>query len=165
MKRVASGWLGSCLSEKGKQLARELGERRLNERIDVVFTSDLARAVETANIAFGGSGVPLHTDERLRECNYGTPNGVPIAQLELERAKHIDEPYPSGESYLDVVKRVEDLLNDLLREWDNKRVVIIGHSATRWALDVLVSGKALSDIVTAPFGWQEGWRYVLRRNH
>ena len=43
---VASGWLDSCLSENGKQQAKELGKRRLAERVDAIFTSDLARAVE-----------------------------------------------------------------------------------------------------------------------
>ena len=160
-QRVASGWLDGCLSEKGKQRAKALGERRLTERIDEVFTSNLARAIETANIAFGGSGVPVYLDKRLRECNYGTLNGVPVTQLEAERSKHIDEPFPEGESYSDVVRRVQDFLNDLSCDWNGKRVVVIGHSATRWALDVLLSGKALPDIVSAPFAWQEGWCYVL----
>jgi broad specificity phosphatase PhoE len=158
---VASGWLDGCLSDKGKQQAKELGERRLTERIDAVFTSDLARAIETTTIAFGGSGVPIYLDKRLRECNYGALNGVPVTHLEAERSKHIDEPFPEGESYRDVVSRVQDFLNDLSRDWDGKRVVVIGHSATRWALDVLLSGKELLDIVSAPFAWQEGWRYAL----
>jgi len=158
---VASGWVDSCLSERGKQLAKEIGERRLAERIDAIFTSDLARAIETTNIAFGGSGVPVYLDKRLRECNYGTLNGVPVTRLESERSKHIDEPFPEGESYRDVVRRVQDFLDDLSCDWNDKRVVIIGHSATRWALDVLLSGKVLPDIVSAPFAWQEGWHYVL----
>jgi broad specificity phosphatase PhoE len=39
--------------------------------IAVVFTSDLGRAVETADIAFGGTGIPVRRDARLRECDYG----------------------------------------------------------------------------------------------
>ncbi len=158
---VASGWLDSPLSEKGRHQAKELGKRRLDERIDAVFTSDLARAAETADIAFGDSGVPVYPDERLRECNYGALNGAPATQLEAERSRHIDEPFPEGESYNDVVRRVRDFLNDLTPDWDGKRVVIIGHSATRWALDVMLSGKDLSDIVSAPFSWQKGWHYKL----
>lgn len=158
---VASGWLDCSLSEKGEHLAKELGERRLTERIDAVFVSDLARAMETASIAFGGSGIPVIVDKRLRECNYGILNGAPVTRLEAERSKHVDEPFPDGESYRDVVSRIRDFLDDLSRDYNGKRVVIIGHSATRWALDVLLSGKALPDIVSALFGWQEGWRYLL----
>jgi hypothetical protein len=39
--------------------------------------------------------------------------------------------------------------------------VVIGHSATKWALDCLLNTEALEDVVDAPFDWQEGWRYVL----
>ena len=139
---VASGWLDSPLSEEGKQQAKELGKRRLTERIDVIFTSDLARATETADIAFSGSGVPVYPDKRLRECNYGALNGIPATRLESEMLKHIEEPFPEGESYNDVVRRVRDFLDDLSPDWDGKRVVIIGHSATHWALEILLSGNS-----------------------
>ena len=38
---------------------------------------------------------------------------------------------------------------------------MIGHSATRWALDHLLDAKALEEIVDADFAWQEGWEYVV----
>jgi len=66
---VATGWLPGRLSDRGRVLARELGERRRNDGVKVVFTSDLARAVETAGLAFAGSGIPIRRDPRLRECN------------------------------------------------------------------------------------------------
>jgi hypothetical protein len=62
-------------------------------------------------------------------------------------------------------------LHDLARDWAGTRVVVIGHSATRWALDHLLNGLPLADLVDAPFDWQEGWRYVVpsdfsaRSNH
>jgi 2,3-bisphosphoglycerate-dependent phosphoglycerate mutase len=46
-------------------------ERRLSEHIDIVFCSDLRRAVETAELAFGRADVPIRYDWRLRECNRG----------------------------------------------------------------------------------------------
>jgi 2,3-bisphosphoglycerate-dependent phosphoglycerate mutase len=51
---IATGWLGGSLSARGRGLAAELGTRRRNDRIDEVLCSDLARAVETSEIAFGG---------------------------------------------------------------------------------------------------------------
>jgi 2,3-bisphosphoglycerate-dependent phosphoglycerate mutase len=41
--------------------------------------------------------------------------------------------------------------------------VIFGHTATRWALDYIVGGVPLEDLVDADFGWQEGWEYRLGR--
>ncbi|MGH2585302.1 MAG: histidine phosphatase family protein, partial [Dehalococcoidia bacterium] len=123
--------------------------------------SELRRAVETAEIAFTGTGIPVHQDARLRECNYGALNGIPVAQLAAERSQHIDVPYPDGQSYRQVVDSMRSFLRDLATDWDGCRVVIIAHSANKWALDCLLSGATLEDLVDAPFGWQEGWRYTL----
>lgn len=158
---LATGWLEGRLSETGRRLAKELGERRRADNIAAVYTSDLGRAVETAEIAFGRSGISIHRDRRLRECNYGTLNGMPASQLEGERARRIHEPFPGGESYHQVVDRVKSFLDDLPRTLDGARVIVIGHSATRWALDHLLCGAELADLVDAPFQWQEGWLYIL----
>jgi broad specificity phosphatase PhoE len=48
---IATGWLPGRLSDIGRQQARELGARRRADRPVAVFTSDLSRAVETAEIA------------------------------------------------------------------------------------------------------------------
>ena len=85
---------------------------------------------------------------------------MPSARLEAERSRRIDEPYPAGESYRDVVNRMRTSLNDLSPAYDGARIVVIGHSATRWALDHLLSGTPLEELV-GPFDWQEGWEYVL----
>ncbi|MGZ6363275.1 MAG: histidine phosphatase family protein [Ktedonobacterales bacterium] len=53
------------MSERGRRLAIELGERHTRDGIAVVFTSDLGRAVETAEIAFAGTGTTIIRDARL----------------------------------------------------------------------------------------------------
>jgi broad specificity phosphatase PhoE len=158
---IATGWLPGKLSDEGRRLARELGERRRADGIDAVFVSDLARAVETAAIAFGGSVIPIHQDARLRECNYGDLNGASTLRLAAERARRIDEPFPGGQSYRDVVEQTRAFLSDLAAAWNGERVVAISHSANRWAFDCLLHGARLEDLVDAPFGWREGWYYSL----
>jgi broad specificity phosphatase PhoE len=158
---IATGWLPGQLSSRGRQLAAELGHRHRSRAIAAVFVSDLTRAVQTAEVAFGDRAIPIHTDARLRECNYGTCNGMPVAQLAAQRSRHIDQPYPGGQSYRQVVTQVRDFLRELSAGWDGHTVVVIGHSATRWALDCLLDGKTLEELVDAPFAWQPGWRYLL----
>ncbi len=158
---IATGWLPGLLSERGRTAAAELGKRHHEAAIAAIFTSDLARAVETAAIAFGVTGIPIIQDERLRECNYGRLNGMPVERLQAERAQHVDEPFPGGESYQQVVVRVAAFLTDLLRGYDGRRVVLIGHSATRWALEHVLRGVPLEHLVAAPFEWQPGWEYTL----
>jgi broad specificity phosphatase PhoE len=126
-----------------------------------VFTSDLRRAVETAELAFGDAAVPIRTDSRLRECNYGSLNGAPIALDRALRLQHVDDPFPGGESYRQVVDRVGSFLEEVAGPLDGRRIVVIGHSATRWALDHLVLGEALEELVAAPFDWREGWIYQV----
>ena len=158
---IATGWLDGRLSERGRRLAEELGRRRQRDGIAHVFTSDLGRAVETSVIAFAGTALPITRDARLRECNYGQWNGMPVVRLVGERLLHIDDPYPDGESYRQVARRVATFLADLARDWDGARVLLIGHAATRWALDHLLSGIPLEQLVNAPFDWREGWSYTL----
>ncbi len=73
---IATGWLEGKLSASGREQAARLGERRRADGIDLVVSSDLHRAVETAEIAFAGSPIPVDRDRRLRECNYGDWNGM-----------------------------------------------------------------------------------------
>ncbi len=156
---VATGWLPGTLSPAGREQALALGER-YQGRVDVVFTSDLARALETASLAFDGSALPRFIDWRLRECNYGRLNGRPTAEVHANRAAHLDVPYPRGESYLDVVARVRGFVRDLNRQWwDGPRVLVIGHSATRYALDHLLGGADLASVLADPGPWREGWTY------
>jgi broad specificity phosphatase PhoE len=158
---IATGWLEGQLSEEGRRLARRLGERRLGEWIDTVYTSDLGRAIETAELAFGDSGIPIRRDARLRECNYGLLNGGPVFEVERDRIKRIDEPFPGGESYRQTVDRMRSFLGDIALEHGSGRIVVIGHSATRWALDHLLKGVPLEVLVGTSFEWQEGWLYEL----
>jgi broad specificity phosphatase PhoE len=160
---IATGWLPGALSEAGRQSARELGERRRDDGIAAVFTSDLRRAVETAEIAFAGSPIPVHQDARLRECDYGELNGAPAERVTATRLDRIDVPFPGGESYSDVVARTRDFLGDLLRGHDGSRILVIAHSANRWALQHLLEDVPLADAISAPFAWQEGWEYALER--
>ena len=160
---IATGWNQGQLSEIGRRQAEALGARRRADGIAAVFTSDLRRAVETAEIAFAGSGIPVHQDRRLRECNYGELNGAPVAEIEAERLQRIEEPFPGGESYRDVVERTRSFLDDVPTELEGTRIVLISHSANRWALQHLLEDRELAELVAKPFDWQEGWLYRLDR--
>src|SRR5579864_508887 len=141
---VATGWLPGRLSPAGKEGALTLGRRRQDDGLTAVFTSDLRRAVETAEIAFSGVDIPILHDWRLRECDYGNMNGVSAADVYRARAIHVYQPYPGGgESWDEATGRVARFLSDLSSRWDDQRVLIIGHVATRWGLDRFVDGADL----------------------
>jgi 2,3-bisphosphoglycerate-dependent phosphoglycerate mutase len=157
---IATGWLPGRLSAAGRDRARELGGRRRDDGISVVFTSDLRRAVETAEIAFAGLALPIITDARLRECDYGELNGT-AEPVRRDRTAHLDGPYPGGESWRQAVERAADFLDELRRERDGQRVLVFDHVATRFALEVEADGRELEDVLGAPFAWQPGWEFRL----
>jgi 2,3-bisphosphoglycerate-dependent phosphoglycerate mutase len=157
---IATGWLPGRLSEAGRHQAAELGARRRADGISAVFSSDLARSVETAAIAFDGTSVPVLLDWRLRECDYGRLNGMAAAELHAHRTEHVDTPYPGGESWLQAAARVGSFVADLPRRWSGQRVLLIGHIATRWGLDHLLLGAPLEDLAARDFAWQPGWEYT-----
>ena len=152
----ATGWLPGELSAAGRQEAVELGGRR--KGVDVVFSSDLRRAVQTVELA--GLAAPHFIDWRLRECNYGELNGAPRPELEPRRAR-VDQPFPGGQSYREVVDSTRSFLGDIRRLYDGAVVLVVAHSANRWALQHLLAEVELEELVDAPFDWQPGWVYQI----
>lgn len=158
---LATGWLNGELSSAGRDQARLLGSRRRNDSVDAVFTSDLARAVETATLAFTSTTIPILHDWRLRECDYGEFNGSPRSQVIGPLHEYLNAPYPGGESWAQAIERVGRFLPDLPTRWADCHVVVIGHVATRWGLDHFINGRRLEDLATEEFLWREGWEYAI----
>ncbi len=163
----ASGHADVPLSPPGRQRARELGQQYATQSLDAVFCSDLQRASATARIAFAGRALPIAPDARLRECDYGDLTRYPVAQVDEEFARRITEPFPHGESLLMVAQRMGAFLHDILRAYAGKAVVVIGHRATRYALEYWCGDASLGDIVRTSWEWREVpiWRYELRAQH
>ena len=157
---VAAGWHHGRLSALGREQAAALGRRRRADGIDAVFASDLRRAVETAEVAFGDTGVPILLDWRLRECDYGALNGAPRGVVHGDRARYLDAAYPGGESWRAAVARVGRFLDDLPQWWSGARVLVIGHIATRWAFEHRLNGVALEDLAPEGAAWRPGWVYL-----
>jgi broad specificity phosphatase PhoE len=159
---IATGWLPGRLSEEGRVNAAELGRRRRDDGIAAVFTSDLRRAVETAEIAFGGTDIPILYDWRLRECDFGVRNGSPRPEVNRDRRDFCDHPYPGGESHSQAVERVARFLADLPTRWAGRRVMLIGHLATYRGLEHVINGCTVRELLEADFEWRpEGWEYRL----
>lgn len=159
---IATGWLPGRLSDKGRESAERLGQRRRGNGIDVVFASDLRRAVETAEIAFAGTSIPLLLDWRLRECDYGEQNGTAATIVKADPLERLDAPFPGGESWRQAVSRVGRFFHDLPSRWDGKRVLVVGHMATRYACEHYLKGMPLEKLLAEELPWQEGWEYRLK---
>jgi len=163
----ASGHADVPLSALGRQQAQELGQHYAAKSLDAIFCSDLQRASTTTQIAFSGRGLPIVLDARLRECDYGDMTQYPAAQVDQEFPRRITEPFPHGESLLMVVQRVGAFLRDVLREYDQKTIVVIGHRATKYGLQYWCDDASLEDIVRTPWEWREVpiWHYELHAHN
>ena len=159
---LSSGHNDVALSPLGEQQSKEMGERYKNDYFDAIFVSDLQRAVRSAEIGFGNKW-PIIQDERLRECNYGDFTQHPSEEVDVQKPMRITEPFPNGESYEQTTVRVRSFLEDLLKNYDGKRVMIIGHRATQYGLENLINGVSLEILTTAHFKWQPGWKYEFDR--
>jgi broad specificity phosphatase PhoE len=158
---ISSGWFDVELSDLGRKQARELGRRYKNENFDAIFCSDLQRSYKTGEISFAGKNIKIIRDARLRECNYGDLTKHSSKEVEPAKAEHITNPFPSGESYEMTAKRMKDFLEDLLKKYEGKKVMIIGHRATQYGLEYWIKKIPLQEVVMAPWKWQPGWTYLL----
>jgi len=87
-----------------------------------------------------------------------------VEHIHAERPARVDMPFPEGESLRDVADRIRDFLKDLAREWDGNRILIIGHGATKLALDYLLDSMSLKEAASQTFTWEPippSYRYVL----
>ncbi len=158
---LSSGIYDVALSPLGESQARELGKRHQADELAAVFCSDLERSYKTAEIAFEGKNISIIKDKRLRECDYGDYTRQRYGQVKPLRGNYITQPFPNGQSYAQTSQLVKEFLFDLLKDYNGKQVMIIGHRATQYGLEHWLKGVSLVDAVTAPWHWQPGWVYSL----
>jgi probable phosphoglycerate mutase len=102
--------------------------------IDLVLTSPLRRAQETARAVADGAGVPLSVDEDLVETDFGSWEGMTFGEV-MARWPHElatwmadpDAAPPAGESFAAVGARVNTALDRLLAAYQGQTVVVVSH--------------------------------------
>ena len=153
--KKCSGWKQVELNDLGKEQAINLG-KNTPYKFDVLFTSDLIRAKESAKLAF--PEFESIEDKRLRECNYGDLDGGDKSQ--------IDNPFPNGESLKDVEKRIKEFLDYVNDNYKDKTIGIIAHRAPQLAIEVITKGISWEEANLNDWrktgDWQPGWEYELR---
>ena len=157
-----SGWKQSELTDIGKERAIKLGKIRKDTHFDVIFTSDLVRAIDSAKLAF--PDVEHIQDARLRECNYGDLEGKDKNLVIYE--EHIEKPFPNGESLKDVEKRIGNFIEFLKDNYQGKTVGIVAHRAPQLALEVITKGISWEEANKNDWrktkAWQPGWEYMIK---
>ncbi len=158
--KKCSGWKQVELNDLGREQALNLGKVNSDIKFDVIFTSDLIRAIDSAEIAF--PSVDKVVDKRLRECNYGDLDGGDKHLVAYE--EHIDEAFPNGESLKDVEKRIRSFIKDL-DKYKGKTIGIVAHRAPQLAFEVISKNISWEEANLNDWrktgDWQPGWKYDI----
>lgn len=162
IEHKATGWNSGILSEKGIEQSIELKKKiNLNE-IDLVISSDLKRAMDSAEYTFKDLKEILH-DKRIRECNYGDLNGADSSLVKYE--EHIINPFPNGESLKDVEERLKKFCGYLLENYNGKTIALVAHKAPQLALEVITKKITWEQAIKQDWrktkSWQPGWIYEI----
>lgn len=134
--RRLQGWLDIPLSETGLEQARQLAaflKTVETPRFDAVHSSDLSRAAETAKLATAHLGLPVITQEGLRERNYGRYQGLDWSALSEGLAaqgvnlRNPDQAVEEGESLRDFADRIASTFGQLAEQNRGRNVLVFAH--------------------------------------
>jgi valyl-tRNA synthetase len=117
-----------------------------NQNIDVIISSDLLRCKETATIIGGKIGIAPIFDERLREIDEGSWEGLTRSEV-MEKfpdlwdtRTDLDNKRGGAETWRDVSKRVKEAFEEYRKKYEGKNVLIITHGGAIGSLAVTLRG-------------------------
>ena len=136
------------LTKKGREQAEVIAKSFKKEKIDLIFSSPVLRAKETAEIIGDKLGLEVVFDKRLREIDLGEFNNKNYDELH--------EAYPSKESRVsntkygvesgvDVRKRLEEFLGEINEKYQGKNIAVISHGDPVQIFYGLARGLSLED--------------------
>ncbi|MUM77571.1 histidine phosphatase family protein [Pseudodesulfovibrio sp. F-1] len=141
------GRTDTVLSETGREMARVWAQSFSEGAFDMILTSPLARAVETARILNERLDLPLHSEPGLVEQDWGLWTGLTKAELKAQRAKVAAQEKrgfgftpPGGESRDTVLMRTCDALIAFAPAHPGASVLVVTHHGVLKCLAYALSG-------------------------
>lgn len=142
------GHSDTALSELGREQADMTAKELAKRPIEVLYSSDLTRAVQTAEPIAAKTGVELNKTRAFRERNVGVLEGL---TFEESREKHPEDYYAlvnrdinhvisGGESYRQLLRRGTGALTEILRVHRGRRIAIVSHTGTICYLTLFLIG-------------------------
>lgn len=124
------------LSELGRKQAQLTAKALAKERIQVVYSSDLQRAVESAEPLAKLLKLKLHTSPAFRERHVGILEGLTFDESKAQHPtdyyalvnRSVDHVISGGESYRHLLRRITSKLHTILREHQGERIAIYSHT-------------------------------------
>lgn len=132
------GWSSLGLLDEGKRQSQAVADyfRTTSEyKIQYIISSDLNRAIETAEYIATALDLPIHTDTRLRETNNGDLAGMLNSEALVKfpglfwNTLAMDEAYPNGESPAAFYLRIKEWFDDIIKSslTNNGDLLVVTH--------------------------------------
>ncbi len=147
------------LTKKGKLQIKEIAKELKKEKIDLIFSSDLLRTKQTAEIVGEELNIKPRLDKRLRELNSGAFNGMLVEKAgrfwdpekKLSRIEYYLKRFkvraPRGENWLDTKRRMYQFLKEIDKKYQNKNILVISHENPITMLEGAVKGLSKEEII------------------
>ncbi|WP_130838592.1 histidine phosphatase family protein [Lachnoclostridium sp. Marseille-P6806] len=149
------------LNENGRRAAALTGRALRNTEFDRIYTSPLSRARETAELIRAGRSIPLFTDDRLREIDFGPYEGCVVTALPesfrlFSEAPERYEAPEGAESIEALAARARSFLLEVLVPASllpnaPKRIMVVSHGAWGQSMKLNLRGWPVSDF------WKPGF--------
>jgi probable phosphoglycerate mutase len=135
------------LNDRGRGQATKLAEAFAGAKLAAVYSSDLRRASETAEIVASRLNLRVRVDPRLREIDVGSWEGFTRAELEARSPvavarweEHGERGWEGGESHQEMLARVRDSVRSIAERHDGEKVLVVAHGGPIRALKALAAG-------------------------
>jgi alpha-ribazole phosphatase len=124
-----------ALNKAGVLQAERLGERLSGESIDEIYSSDLSRALRSAEIIASRHNLYIATSKKLREIHFGDIEGMTFGEAsrqypELGKSWYSDDlqfRFPNGESISELQERISGFLSEVVLHNRNGTILIVSH--------------------------------------
>jgi probable phosphoglycerate mutase len=150
-ERRFQGHADPPLNDAGREQAHELAETLAGEGIDAIYTSDLQRARETAEILAARFGSEVVALRELREIDVGDWQGLTWPEIEERHPDgaarwHRDgHGWDGGETYEQLRERIVAALRGIAERHPGQRVLVVGHGGTVRATRAFVDGVPVAE--------------------
>jgi len=142
------------LNDYGRELARQTSRKLSTLNLDLIYSSPLQRAMETAVILRGTRNIPIISDNRLKEMTFGKFEGTTPG----ERSENLGLFFKAPEKYISeggsesiesLMARTKSFLDEIIMpiscETEEKTILISGHGALNKALTANLIGRSKKD--------------------
>ncbi len=129
------GQIDAPLNETGVEQAGKLAKRLFGEKIDVIYSSDLMRCVQTAKLVAKKHTLKVNKDGRLRELSFGEWEGMSYNEIQAQSPDLLEKwmndpahiPPPNGETLIQLATRVKSAVDEIKPQHEEQTVLFVTH--------------------------------------